>query len=212
MLVAGHETTGHSMAWTLWLIAIHPHVTLKIKQEIDTTTTDDALVHDPLCCPYLTAVIYESLRLKPASANGTGRVMQHSIFINGVRLREGDKVSCAFYSVHTATHLWGADAMSFRPERWLNQSGLNVRCLSLLSALCSLLFLSHSAPSLSALSHSALSHSAPSLSALKGTHDQDLFPCSFSNSLAALTVGALSLWKLSHCGCTGGDCSGDLTS
>ena len=79
-------------------------------------------------------LLLESLRLKPVSAQGTGRIMKRSVVVDvgertaefagycRVVIPEGQAVNCAFYSLHTSRKLWGDDALQFKPSRWNHTS------------------------------------------------------------------------------------------
>ena len=123
-LVAGHETTGHTLAWTLWLTSTHPEIEQKLLDELASTPPGCRAEEND----YLAAVINESMRLKPASANGTGRVLKRDLWVAphgcpALKLAKGQAVNCAFFTAHTAEATWGADAGDFRPERWLQRRG-----------------------------------------------------------------------------------------
>ncbi len=66
LIMAGHETTGHALSWTLGLLADHPEEQKRLVEEVASV-----LGGEPPCSadvdrlPYLRAVIYESLRLYP---------------------------------------------------------------------------------------------------------------------------------------------------
>ena len=149
-LVAGHETTGHTLGWTLWLLATHPRCEARLLEALrehraalqenkqgeegkgNKAVDADGKLAPP--CAYLDAVIFESMRLKPVSAAGTGRIMSKTVRLpeptssaqggcpHGATLRAGQAVNCAFYSLHTSRETWGNDAMAFKPERWLSSA------------------------------------------------------------------------------------------
>src|SRR5947208_3281984 len=57
LLVAGHETTATSLAWTLERVVRHPEVLARLEDEADS--------HDEDAFAYADAVAHEALRLRP---------------------------------------------------------------------------------------------------------------------------------------------------
>lgn len=66
-LGAGHETTASGMTWTLWLLANHPEVQKKLREEVADLLARriDPDMEQLNSLPYLEAVIKESLRVLP---------------------------------------------------------------------------------------------------------------------------------------------------
>ncbi|KAF8597591.1 cytochrome P450 [Ceratobasidium sp. AG-I] len=66
-LIAGHETTGHTLAILLGLLALYPGEQERVGQEIKNLREgeDDLTYDDMRQLPYALAVLYETLRLYP---------------------------------------------------------------------------------------------------------------------------------------------------
>lgn len=65
-LLAGHETTAHSMAWTLALLAAYPEEQEKAYHEImEHDSQEDTIIRDYPKFKFLLACYYETLRLFP---------------------------------------------------------------------------------------------------------------------------------------------------
>lgn len=65
-LLAGHETTAHSLAWTLALLAAYPEQQEKAYQEIiEGDPSEDTIIRDYPKFRFLLACYYETLRLFP---------------------------------------------------------------------------------------------------------------------------------------------------
>lgn len=70
--------------------------------------------------PYLDAVLKESMRVVPIASWGLDRVVPPGgATIAGRYIPGGTVVGCHIDSVHLDEDVYGADAASFRPERWL---------------------------------------------------------------------------------------------
>lgn len=65
--IAGHETTGNSLSWTLYCLAKNRYVLVELIREINTVLGGDLPDYESIeQMPYLDMVIQESLRLYPA--------------------------------------------------------------------------------------------------------------------------------------------------
>ncbi|KAK5711335.1 hypothetical protein LTR17_018462 [Elasticomyces elasticus] len=124
-LVAGHETTATAMIWAIYLLCKHPEIQTKLRDEVHSKlpSLDEEVTAAQLDeCHYLHAVCQEVLRLwSPVSL--TIRVADKDSSINGQFIPKGTTVILAPWAVNTSTHLWGPDALEFKPERWLNADG-----------------------------------------------------------------------------------------
>lgn len=107
LLVAGHETTAVALSWLFERLLRHPRVLARVREGLD----------DPKD-PYRTAVFKEALRVRPVIHN-VARRLTVPIDLGGYRLPAGVSVLPAVGAVHFDPRNWGADALEFRPERWI---------------------------------------------------------------------------------------------
>lgn len=124
-LVAGHETTATAMIWALYLLCKHPEMQQKLRDEVRSKlpSPDSELTAAELdSCHYLRAVCTEVLRLW-APVSLTLRVAACDTSIVGQFVPKGITIIMSPWAVNTSTHLWGADALDFKPERWLDADG-----------------------------------------------------------------------------------------
>ncbi|KAK7687003.1 hypothetical protein QCA50_009502 [Cerrena zonata] len=130
-LVAGHETTGTSVAWCLYSLCTNPRVQEKLREELLTVGTDMPSMDELNALPYLDMVMRETLRLHPAVTNSAKSAFQDDVIPvkepytdrfgnirNEIRVAKGDAVIVPVQAVNQSTFLWGEDAKDFRPERW----------------------------------------------------------------------------------------------
>lgn len=69
--------------------------------------------------PYLISTTYELLRLYPPLANLPNRRTAHPVCLGDeIPLAANTWLGWNAYAVHTNTHIWGATAREFHPERW----------------------------------------------------------------------------------------------
>ncbi|MBZ4020627.1 cytochrome P450 [Streptomyces purpurogeneiscleroticus] len=116
-LLAGHETTATSMAFTLHLLSRHPEEQTRARQEVDEVLGDRApTAADLERLPYLTQVLKEGMRLYPA-APVVGRRAVADTEIGGYRIRAGSDVVVAPWVTHRNPDLW-EDPERFDPERF----------------------------------------------------------------------------------------------
>ena len=120
LFFAGHETTANALAWTLDLLARHPAVLGRVREELaghlgDRPVTDQDLRH----LEYLGAVFSESLRLYPPIW-GFGRLATEETTIGPHTIPAGTVVWMSQWVIHRDAR-WFDRPGEFRPERWLEE-------------------------------------------------------------------------------------------
>jgi len=118
LLLAGHETTALALAWTWYLLSLHPTAEARLHEEIDGVLAGrDPVPEDLDRMPYLAAVISESLRLYPP-AYAIGRSSKVPIDLGGYHFPE-DTVFLMSAWVTQRDERYFSDPLAFRPERWI---------------------------------------------------------------------------------------------
>jgi cytochrome P450 len=107
LLLAGHETTATSLAWTFDLLFRRPDAMERLRDEVAGDET-----------AYLEAVIDETLRLRPV-VPFTGRLLREPAALGGYDLPAGAVVLAALFLAHMREDVY-PDARSFKPERFLD--------------------------------------------------------------------------------------------
>jgi benzoate 4-monooxygenase len=125
-LIAGSDTTGNTITHLIDMLIRHPAKLKKLQEELDTTFPDPlapdfvASFADCKDLPYVTAVIYETLRLRTTVSMGLPRVVINGVAtVCGERFEPGTVLSTPTYTVHRDPRIWGANSWYFEPERWL---------------------------------------------------------------------------------------------
>lgn len=118
LLLAGHETMANALSWTFYLLARHPDVAGRLRQELARVLGGrDPTAEDVPRLPYAGAVIRESMRLYPP-AWVLGRKAVEPFELGPHRFPAGTQVLMSQWVVHRDPR-WYEDAETFRPERWL---------------------------------------------------------------------------------------------
>jgi cytochrome P450 len=128
IFLAGTETTASSLAYTFEYLSRETAVRERLVAEIDAGESQE----------YLTAVVQESLRLRPPIAQIIPREVIKPVDINGVRYQPGDTLWPSAHLLHHDPKLY-PEPLVFRPERWLGTKptmytwipfgGGRIRCL-----------------------------------------------------------------------------------
>jgi cytochrome P450 len=123
-LVAGHETTASQLAWGFERLARQPRVAERLALQDDEE--------------YLTATIYEILRLRPVLPNAEPRLTKRPVNIGGFEYPPGVALLASAYLVHHDPAVY-PEPYAFRPERfvgnapgtysWIPFGGGRRRCL-----------------------------------------------------------------------------------
>jgi cytochrome P450 len=129
-LAAGHETTASAMTWAAYLLAKHTDVQTRLRAEVrehlppisgldDDDSTVSSIDIDRM--PYLNAVCNEILRyLAPVAL--TVRTVACDTSIQGQFVPKGTQIMLVPWAINKSEALWGEDALSFNPERWMPKS------------------------------------------------------------------------------------------
>ena len=121
LLIAGHETTGFTLAMALWLIARHPHVQEKLREEIKENLEGGGMSPAALeKCRYLEAVVNETLRLYPA-AWIIGRQIKADEVYEGRLLKKDSEIQTCIMELHRNPAYWSSPD-EFKPERFVGDS------------------------------------------------------------------------------------------
>ncbi|CAI2358287.1 unnamed protein product [Caenorhabditis sp. 36 PRJEB53466] len=118
-LIAGFDTTALSLSFSTFLLATHPEIQQKVREEVDKECPDPEISFDQLTkLKYLDCVIKETLRLYPLGTLANSRKCMRATQLGNVSIEPGTMIQVDTWTVHTDPSIWGADAESFRPERW----------------------------------------------------------------------------------------------
>jgi cytochrome P450 len=114
LMLAGHETTANTLAWTWYLLSQHDDAYARLLQEVD------ALGHTPTVedlarLPWTLQVIEEAMRLYPP-AYAISRVAEKPVDLGPVTLAPGEIVLITIRGIQRREDLW-PDPLAFRPER-----------------------------------------------------------------------------------------------
>lgn len=114
---AASETTAMSLTWLWSLLHDHPHVSARLREEIDAVVGDGPVrathVHE---LTYLRMVLQELLRLYPASWI-VPRLAVADTDLRGVPIKAGSQVLVSPYTTHRLPEFWERP-LEFDPERW----------------------------------------------------------------------------------------------
>ncbi|KAI9259636.1 cytochrome P450 [Phascolomyces articulosus] len=128
-IIAGRDTTAQTLTWTIYYLLMHPRVEAKLISEINEKITDEVEKDPPALyetikkMAYSHAVFYEVLRLEPVVPNSSKTALEDDILPDGTHVRKGDQVNWSSYAMGRSEKIWGEDAKSFKPERWIQNNG-----------------------------------------------------------------------------------------
>lgn len=120
LLLAGEDTTAHSLSWLIYLMTEHPEIQHRMQLEADAVLADQKFPHymhqlDQLA--YIDAVAMETLRLKSVAPMLFIEPVV-DVELNGVSIKKGTELilltrQCALQDKNFA------EASRFNPDRWL---------------------------------------------------------------------------------------------
>jgi len=111
MLLAGHETTASTLAWSFQALAHNPAALRGVVEEIDGESGN----------AYLTATVQEVLRYRPVFIFTIPRVVKRDVEIGGDVFSAPARLLGAIYLIHHDPTIY-PDPHLFQPERFLGSS------------------------------------------------------------------------------------------
>jgi cytochrome P450 len=124
LLVAGHDTTAYTLAWTLIELAKNQSEQIKLRNDLNSLSAPKEHIHSIA----LNHVIKESMRLRPVAAIGSGRIANHDVIVKrtgehknerDMLIPKGSTVLCSMMLLHRNPNYYD-DPDVFKPSRWLN--------------------------------------------------------------------------------------------
>lgn len=132
LILAGSETAASTLTVAALALGLHKDVLKKLKDEqlamIDKHGTEE-MTREMIekDCPYLDAVIKETMRIKPLGTTGAMRVAEETIVVDGTQIPKGNGVVFNIYLTHEGDPVVKEEnnahmdiVKGFKPERWLD--------------------------------------------------------------------------------------------
>jgi cytochrome P450 len=117
IFMAGHETTAQALAWTWYLLSLHPAVEAKLHDELTNVLGGRTPQYEDIAnLRYTRMVMEESMRLYPP-AHTMAREPIASDFVLGHRIPAGAIVLIVPWLLHRKASLW-KDPHRFNPDRF----------------------------------------------------------------------------------------------
>ncbi|KAG0171863.1 hypothetical protein DFQ28_000202 [Apophysomyces sp. BC1034] len=119
-LIAGHDTTANTLAWTLYQLALNPEIEAKLLQEVvnagithDKNPTTEQISN----LKYMHQVLKETLRLYPPVRMLGKYCKKDCIVPGGYRIKEGTAVAVNVYAMHHNEKIY-PEPLRWDPDRW----------------------------------------------------------------------------------------------
>jgi cytochrome P450 len=117
IFVGGYENSSNALAFTLALLAAHPTVAARHREEVDRALQGRTPEPTDLpALPYTRAVLEEAMRLFPPSWMITREALADDV-VAGYQVPGGSQLLISAYGLHHAPELW-PEPDRFRPERF----------------------------------------------------------------------------------------------
>ena len=117
IFLAGHETTATLLAWTVYLLALHPQVEEQVRAEFERELGSETPGMEEISClTYTRQVLEEALRLYPP-AWIFARTPVEDDSIGGYRLPAGEMVMLSPYATQRMPEFW-PQPETFDPSRF----------------------------------------------------------------------------------------------
>ncbi|TXG58397.1 hypothetical protein EZV62_016226 [Acer yangbiense] len=118
MLVAGHETTGSVLTWTLYLLSKDSGSLMKAQEEVDRILQGrPPSFEDVKDLKFLTRCINESMRLYPHPPVLIRRAQVADVLPGNYKVNAGQDIMISVYNIHHSSQVWER-AEEFLPDRF----------------------------------------------------------------------------------------------
>ncbi|KAL3662168.1 hypothetical protein V7S43_012968 [Phytophthora oleae] len=136
-MIAGRDTTADALAWLMHMLHCNPRVVTNLREEIMTKLPKFAQsesyvpsMEDVQGLVYLEATIRELLRLFPTAPHIGYHCIRDIVFPDGTFIPVDTNVMMSLYASARLESVWGADAASFIPERFIDKDSGEVLQIS----------------------------------------------------------------------------------
>ncbi|OWZ19255.1 Cytochrome P450 [Phytophthora megakarya] len=126
-LIAGRDTAADAIAWLFHLLTLNPRVEDKLRAELLEKLPKLAVDFDYVpdmqevqTLPYLEATISEALRLFSPVGLAQKLCVRDTVFPDGTFVPKGSNIALVYHAMARMPGVWGADAASFNPERFID--------------------------------------------------------------------------------------------
>jgi cytochrome P450 len=117
LMLAGHETSAHTLAWFFALIAKHPQEQEKLFQELENLEASQV---NEESCPHLYNCLYETMRLYPAFPV-LSRKSNSQTQLGNYQIPKNTNVVIPIYVLQRAEEFWDSP-LEFQPNRFEDKS------------------------------------------------------------------------------------------
>jgi cytochrome P450 len=128
LILAGHETTAVTLTWTWYLLAQHPEIEAKLRQEIAALGNKPLTLADLEQLPYTDMVIKESMRLYPP-AGGVSRMAIEDVTISNdsgsYTIPKGSTIAVSTFVMHRDAKYF-SNPEQFTPERFSKERAAEI--------------------------------------------------------------------------------------
>ncbi|KAF7291570.1 hypothetical protein HMN09_01248100 [Mycena chlorophos] len=129
ILLAGKDTTQWTTTVAVYFLAMHPHVTARLREEIlqHVGPTRRPTYDDIRDMKYLRAVLNETMRLYPSVPFNVRESINATTWPSPdptkkpIYIPANTQVPYTVFLMHRRKDLWGPDAEEFDPDRWLDE-------------------------------------------------------------------------------------------
>lgn len=123
LLIAGTDTTAHTLSFTVGELALNPRVFQKAQAIVDQTwSSHGGLNKDSLKkLNYIRALVKETLRLYSVASGSTSLEAQRDTVIEGIAVPRGTRVFWSMLAAGREPQTY-PQPNEFLPERWLEES------------------------------------------------------------------------------------------
>lgn len=116
---AGHDTSASALTWWIGLMATHPEIAGRVRQEANTAFANAASPFDGVAnLPFLNATLKEAMRLYPPSTAVFSRSALRDVRIGDANVAKGSLVIIPIWSMHHDKR-WFPEPNKFQPERFM---------------------------------------------------------------------------------------------
>ena len=122
LLIAGTDTTAHTLSYAMAELALHPEVGAKARAVVDAAWEKHGELGQEALkeLNYIRAVVKETLRLYSVASGSTPLETVRETEVEGIRLPAGSRIFWSMIAAGRDSETYD-DPNTFRPERWLKE-------------------------------------------------------------------------------------------